>query len=35
MKQSSHRQKGGKPMYQLSKTALLEIQSIVENVEDE
>jgi hypothetical protein len=35
MRESSHRLKGGKPMYQLSKIATLEIQSIVENVEDE
>ncbi len=34
MKQSFHRQKRAKPMYQLSKIAILEIQSIVENVED-
>jgi hypothetical protein len=35
MKQCSHRQKGAKLVYQLSKIALLKIQSIVENVEDE
>jgi hypothetical protein len=35
MKQKSHRQKKGKPVYQLSKIALLEIQFVVENIEDE
>jgi hypothetical protein len=35
MRKSSNRQKKGKHVYQLSKIALLDLQSIVENVEDE